>query len=394
MPWSLRMTLIVAGLLLVFFLYTGSRLFWAFKMLNPENSWLFKSIVIAAGFLFLFFPIAGLVQYSIYGIYNPDLFPKFVIYLFWYGFIFSAVMVSWTLFLDLFMVTVKRGFSINPPELDTLFAWLMAAISILVLLYTGIKTSIDTNRIKINKIEYSRDKSGISFEDPLNIIHISDLQADRFTNAEKAAAYIKKVNSLNPDLVFFTGDLIYSGTAYALEGAEALSQIKSEYDIYAVIGDHDYWSGEDIIAQALRQNGIHVLQNKEKILSIGNQKISITGITEIYSKKLLKDELQNLFHSDGEEAFSVVFSHQVTDRVLDMAKGENVNLLLGGHTHGGQLRIPFFFYPLTAVRTETKYVKGHKWFDDLLMNINSGLGYTLAPLRYGAPAEITLITLD
>jgi len=394
MPWSLRMTLIVAGLLLVFYLYTGSRLFWAFKMLNPENPWLYRSIVITAGFLFLFFPVAGLVQYLIYGIYNPDLFPKFVIYLFWYGFIFSAVMVSWTLFLDLFMVTVKQGFSINPPELDTLFAWVMTAVTILVLLYTGIKTTLDTNRIKINKIEYEAEKHGFEFRNPLNIVHISDLQADRFTDTDKAAAYVLKINSLQPDLVFFTGDLVSSGTSYALEGAGALSQIKSKYGVYAVIGDHDYWSGEEIIAEALRQNGIKVLQNKKENLSIDSQIISITGITEIYSKKMADRELRDLLRTEGEKALSVVFSHQVTERVLDIAKDDDVNLLLGGHTHGGQLRIPFFFYPLTAVQAETKYVKGKKWFDNLLLNINSGLGFTLAPVRYGAPAEITLITLD
>ena len=394
MPWTLKMTLIVAGLLIVFMLYTGSRLFWSIKMTFLQNPAVYKGILIILGLLFISYPAAGVIQYYTSGSFTPDDYPKFLIYIFWYGFIFSAVMVSWTIFLDLLSASLKYGFKINPPQLDILLGWIMIGVTILMFAYTGFKTMLHSTQIKVKEISYPVAEYLDGDFKPLKIVHISDLHADRFTTPVKTKRYIEKVNSLQPDLVLFTGDLITAGDDHIEEGADALGRIEATYGTYAVMGDHDYWQGEQVITDALKARGVNVLRNQIERFTHNSREVKLMGITELYSKKLISSELQELFESENSDDFKIVFSHQASTRIIELADEHEFQLVLGGHTHGGQIRIPVFFYPLTPVLLETEYVKGKKWFEELLLNVNSGLGYTLAPLRYGAPAEISLIRVE
>jgi len=359
-----------------------------------QNPAVYKGILIILGLLFISYPAAGVIQYYTSGSFTPDDYPKFLIYIFWYGFIFSAVMVSWTIFLDLLSASLKYGFKINPPQLDILLGWIMIGVTILMFAYTGFKTMLHSTQIKVKEISYPVAEYLDGDFKPLKIVHISDLHADRFTTPVKTKRYIEKVNSLQPDLVLFTGDLITAGDDHIEKGADALGRIEATYGTYAVMGDHDYWQGEQVITDALKARGVNVLRNQIERFTHNSREVKLMGITELYSKKLISSELQELFESENSDDFKIVFSHQASTRIIELADEHEFQLVLGGHTHGGQIRIPVFFYPLTPVLLETEYVKGKKWFEELLLNVNSGLGYTLAPLRYGAPAEISLIRVE
>ncbi|MGF1670160.1 MAG: metallophosphoesterase [Balneolaceae bacterium] len=400
MPWSLRIILILAGLSVICMLYTGSRLFWSYKVLFFQNITFFQVVTAATGFLFLIYPLSGFIQYLISGTFSQNNYPKLLIYLFWYGFIFSAVMVSWTLFLDLASAGFRYGLKVNAPELDALLSRMMIGITVLMLVYTGIKTIWHSNKIAVKQVTYPLNTLPQEEIEPLKIVHISDLHADRFTTPSKINGYIDKVNHQKPDIIFFTGDLITAGVHYIEEGAAALGRLDARLGTYAVMGDHDYWAGESLIKEALEKWGVKVLGNESHEIQNGNNRIQVTGVTELYSKKLIPNELENLMENSQNSQNSqnshlnIVFSHQATARIIELAKKNGYQLVLGGHTHGGQIRIPFFFYPVTLARLETKYVKGKKWFNQLLLNINSGLGYTLAPVRYGAPAQISVIKVE
>jgi predicted MPP superfamily phosphohydrolase len=385
------MTLLFALIMVLLYALSSFSFMRAVTVLNLQPRFIFILGLCLLCLIFLIYPLLGWAQYSLYGEFSSDNFHKSLIYLFWYGFIFSSVLVSFTLFLEVLVWIVKNGFKVNPPELDPFAANLMIIVIALVAVFALVKTIWHTNYIKVTGISYNlSEKTGRQIS-PLKIILISDLQADRFTTPAKTKRYTDKINKENPDVVLFAGDLITSGRKYIEEGAQALGNIKSRYGTFAVIGDHDYWSGEGEVVNALEEKGITVLRNQNHWFVHEETNVKITGVTEIYNQKVQVDSLNSLLQESKDEEFRILLSHQGSVRLIEAAGESGYHQLLAGHTHGGQIRIPFFFYPLTAVRMETRYVKGKKRFGDLMLHINNGLGYTLSPLRYNATAQVSVI---
>lgn len=390
MPWPLRMTLISAGLMTLFFLYALVRFWWSVNMTNLQHKRTYKILSLLTGMLFFFYPAWGYFSFLSTGTFVLHSYPAAVKYLFWFGFIFSGVMLSWVLFLDLSRLMLKYVFKIKQPQLDTLFAWLMIGVTLLVLGYTAVKTVWHTNTIQEHVVKYTPD---VSSEKPIRIVHISDLHVDKYTNGEKLNRYVQRVRETNPDIIIFTGDLITSGQDYVEEAAVALASIEVTHGIYAVLGDHDYWSGEEEIVEALEQKGIRVLRNENSRVDVNGTAVKLTGITEIYSSRPGNEEIEGLVSDSGSEALKILFAHQASDRLIRYARESGTDLLLGGHTHGGQIRIPIFFYPVTAVMEETRFIRRDYKLDNLLLNVNSGLGFTLSPVRYNAPADYSVIDI-
>jgi predicted MPP superfamily phosphohydrolase len=388
------MVLYASILLVLFLTYFGFRYFRSLSIVEIESLWIFKSFFVVLVILFVAFPVSGLLQFNLQGTFSVDDYPHFMIYLFWFGFVFSGVMLNWLILHDLLLPVFSKFSSISTEFLKLRFAQTFLTLAAFTLLFTAVKMIWDTNRMVVERITYEiSGDSSTRLQAPLNVVHITDLHADVFTTAEKMDRYIQLVNEATPDLVIFTGDLITEGIGHVQEGAEALQKINSTYGVYAVIGDHDYWAGSDNIVDALEERGIRVLENENIQIDHNGTPISIAGVTEIYSYNLERSQLQQLINSTPNDGIKIVSSHQASDRLIEFSKESGTDLLLAGHTHGGQVRIPVFFYPFTAVRSETPYVKGHWTLGNMLLNVNSGLGFTLSPVRYNAPAQVSVITV-
>lgn len=394
MPWPLRMVLYASILLILFLTYFGFRYFRSLSIIDFESIWIFKSFFVFLVILFVAFPAAGLLQFNMQGTFSVDDYPHFMIYLFWFGFVFSGVMLNWLILHDLMLPLFTKFSNFNSELLRLRFAQGFLVVAAFTLLFTAAKMVWDTNRMVVERITYEiSGDSNTRLQAPLKVVHITDLHADVFTTAGKMDRYIQLVNKANPDLVIFTGDLITEGIGHVHEGADALQKINSTYGVYAVIGDHDYWAGSDNIVEALEERSIRVLENENIQIDHNGTPISIAGVTEIYSYNLESSQLQQLINSTPNEGIKIVLSHQASDRLIEFSQNSGTDLLLSGHTHGGQLRIPVFFYPFTAVRSETPYVKGYWMLGNMLLNVNSGLGFTLSPVRYNAPAQVSVITV-
>lgn len=384
------MTLIVSAMTTLFLIYHYLRFSWSVCVISLQPKKIYKRSFGLIAFLFLLYPLSGILSLYILGNFSIDDFPRWMIWLFWYGFVFSAVMVTWMIILDVSRLLIKHAGKVKNPLLDTIFGWITIGTMGAVLIFTAVGVMWDSNRIVIERIE----QETTSLTDPLTIIHITDLHADRFTTDKTLDWYIKKNNDESPDLVIFTGDLITAGIAHVNAGADALHRIESTYGVFAVLGDHDYWSGEEIITQAFTERDIAMLRNENMWIVHGDQSIKLTGVTKIYSTSVSDESLNKLVSEERNESFRILFSHQATDKLISVGQDIGYDQLLAGHTHGGQIRIPVFFQMLTASQMESPYIIGHWWFDDMLLNINSGLGYTLAPIRYNAPAEISVIQVN
>lgn len=395
MPWPLRMVLYASILLILFLSYFSFRYFRSLNLLELEPLWLWQSLFLVLVLLFIAFPLSGLIQFSFKHSFSLEDYPHSMIYLFWFGFVFLGVMLNWLILHDLLLPVFSKFSSIDKESLRVIFARIFLVLAAGTFLYTTGKIVWDSNRMIVERITHKLPEQVSSqLPEPLTVVHISDMHADIFTDEKKMDRYIQLVNEANPDIVIFTGDLITEGIGHVQEGARALQKVESKHGVFAVIGDHDYWAGPDHIVEDLETRGIRVLQNEHLQVQIDSIPISIAGVTEIYSYNLPAVQLESFIKNVPNDGIKIVASHQASDRLIDYSKNSGTDFLLSGHTHGGQVRIPVFFYPFTAVRSETKFVRGHWMLGDMLLNVNSGLGFTLSPVRYNAPAQVSVITIQ
>ncbi len=390
MPWPLRMTSYAALVLVILLIYFGIRYFKSVKTLDLKPLWIYRFLLFVPAVLFLAYPVAGQLQHMFTGSFSRTGYPDFMIYLFWYGLVCMGVMLNWLLLHDILLTVMVRAKVTGQRKLKIWFARVFLIIAGVTVGYTAVKMTLDTHRIVTDEITYTLPE-GAGANQPLTIVHITDLHADEYTGERKMERYIRKVNDANPDLVIFTGDLISSGRDHIEAGADAMAGIKATYGTWFVMGDHDYWVSTDEIAEALESRGINVLQNENAVIRHNNMVLRITGVTELYSYQVDDLVLDSLLKDGAGEDLHLLASHQSSDRLVERALYNGVHQLLSGHTHGGQIRVRLFFYPVTAVRAETEYVKGTWHMGNMLLNVNSGLGFTLTPVRYNAPAQVSVI---
>jgi hypothetical protein len=234
----------------------------------------------------------------------------------------------------------------------------------------------------------------------IKIAFISDIQADRYTNPKRLRRYISKVNSTSPDLILIAGDMITSTPNYINASAEYVGMLKSKYGVYSCVGDHDnwaYWSDSKRslreITDALKKNNVQMIDNGKKVICLNESKVNITFVTNTYVNKISDEHLDSLAQLDMDYDLKIFLSHQPRENFIKSAIKHQYDLLLAGHTHGGQVTFFFPFHNLTATMIETKYTRGDFKFGDMLMIVTRGLGMSLVPLRYNSTPEITLIVL-
>ncbi|NWG27169.1 MAG: metallophosphoesterase, partial [Ignavibacteriaceae bacterium] len=223
---------------------------------------------------------------------------------------------------------------------------------------------------------------------------------DHYTDEGRLSNYINKVNGLNPDLILIAGDLITTGPDYIELSAREVGKLKAKYGVYSCIGDHDNWAYRNDYARSLTEvksaldyHGVRMIDNDIKIIDVDGAEIAITFVTNTYVETIPENILDSL-SGNNNGSFKIFLTHQPQPFLIESAEKNDFDLLLAGHTHGGQITLVFPFIQLTPTMFETKYIRGDFWFGDMLMIINRGLGMSLAPIRYNSTPEITLIILQ
>jgi len=381
------MTLVVASLMLPAILYLSFRYYATFK--SHLHKWLVPLVLLT----FYAYPIGALIDFYSTGSIDLLDYPQPLAYWFWFGLIFVFQLATWIIVTDLINVITNYFYG----DKNVISRWhphVIVALFAAIFLYTATKTYLHTTQVQAEHHTISVENLPESLAG-LKIVHITDIQGDEYTERNEIRTYIKKVNAQNPDLIIFTGDLISYGTDFIEMSAQELGKAKSKYGTIAVVGDHDYWAGLNNIEPALNEHDIPLLQDKNYTIRIDSTRnITITGVTEVYSKQADPAEVDSLTKSTAGSALKVFASHQVNHRLIAKVQKQNYQLVLSGHTHGGQIHVPFMGMNFSASQQETKYVQGMYQENDLPINVNNGLGFTLAPIRYEAPPNISVITLQ
>jgi uncharacterized protein len=240
--------------------------------------------------------------------------------------------------------------------------------------------------------------------DGARIIQLSDIHMDEYTEPFFLHEVVERVNRIAPDAVFLTGDFVSEGprSAHFAQGAawqcaNILNGLKCSQR-YAILGNHDLIVGAGEVTAALTANGIPVLNNTylpiERLGDRTGGRIWLAGLDDPYKgepdpERAIPSSIRNIA---GEPIVLMCHAPDYADDLIASAAGRAVGLMLSGHTHGGQVRLPFVG-SLVLPPMGQKYVQGWFRFGAMQLYVNRGIGTVGVPFRFACPPEITLITL-
>ena len=225
--------------------------------------------------------------------------------------------------------------------------------------------------------------------DGLRIVHLSDIHVGNTIRQQDIAEIVSETNALDPDLIVITGDIADGMPEDIGHWLDPMKDFKSRYGAFFVTGNHDHmWDGTGWCKYVAGLN-ISVLNNEHKILTIHGTEFVIAGAIDVNG-----DFHRRTWHSDPKKAlsgapenlFKLMLVHQPAS--VDKSFKFGADLVLAGHTHGGQ------FWPMTYIIDAIhKYSRGLYYVGEKAVFISCGTGYWGPPLRFGVPPEIDVLTL-
>ena len=232
---------------------------------------------------------------------------------------------------------------------------------------------------------------------PLKILHLSDFHASPVVSLEFIAKAVQLGLSLKPDLICLTGDYITRGYDQLDGYAEVLRSLAGGTPTFACLGNHDggLWAARrrgyadtHRVRGMLTQSGTALLHNAAKTVRIRDWDLTLVGVGDLWA-----GEMQPLLAFESLQPVAggatILLSHNPDSK--QWLKPYAWDLMLCGHTHGGQVRLPFFGTPFAPVR-DKRFVEGsHRWAERWI-HITRGIG-NVHGLRLNCPPEVSLLTL-
>jgi predicted MPP superfamily phosphohydrolase len=231
------------------------------------------------------------------------------------------------------------------------------------------------------------------------IAQLSDIHIGPFMSEDEIRKYVGIANQLKPDLVVLTGDFVTWVADPEEAVVRALSDLKAPFGVYGCLGNHDAWArAEDSITALFAQCGVNILRQARAPLRLGGESINLMGIDFANSRHMSAGEghmsslrLEGVPELMAPETVNILLSHN--PETFDRAAELGIDLSLAGHTHGGQLALEFISPEIAPSRIVTPYVAGLFQQPGGQLYVNRGIGTIAAPMRVGAPPEITVFEL-
>src|ERR1043166_921646 len=222
--------------------------------------------------------------------------------------------------------------------------------------------------------------------DGFRVVQLSDIPHSPFTSREQIERAVETANSLQPDIVALTGDYVSKERAYAAPCAELLGRLRARHGVYAVLGNHDHWTDAALITDLFRAEGITVLVNEGMRFEKNGAAIWLAGVDDTMVG--LEDLPLALAGSRSQE-FKLLLAHNPI--ILRRAAQAGVDLVLSGHTHGGQVSLRTDRN--ASGRPRRRLLKGLARRAETQIYITRGLGTVVLPVRFGCPPEVSLLEL-
>ncbi|MBI3398199.1 MAG: metallophosphoesterase [Deltaproteobacteria bacterium] len=218
---------------------------------------------------------------------------------------------------------------------------------------------------------------------------ITDVHHGPFVGLGFIEGIVDKANSLNHDLMVLIGDYVFGSRKYIEPAISVLGRLKSPHGVLAVLGNHDHYEGAELTKDVFSKYNIPVITNSHRLVEIKNKAVCIAGVGDFYEDM---QDLRAALKGVPDDIPRILLSHN-PDYAEVMPKTERVDLVLAGHTHGGQIRLPFSIAPVNMSNYGQRYTGGLVKLTHTQVYVSRGIGMVGFPVRFNCPPEITMITL-
>ena len=242
----------------------------------------------------------------------------------------------------------------------------------------------EANSLVIEKVQIKIKRLPKKLEN-FRIVHLSDIHHSPFTNLEHITRTVKIANELKPDMFILTGDYVSHEPEFIEPMAKVMGKLKSEFGTFACLGNHDHWTDAERVTSALRAENIEVLINEGLRFEARGATFWLCGVDDyMVGKTDLKSALLGSFPDE----MKLLLAHNPI--LVRRAARAGVDLVLSGHTHGGQVKLRDEDKRILPRR---KLKNGLHRRKDTQIYITRGIGTVVLPVRFGCPPEITVIEL-
>jgi predicted MPP superfamily phosphohydrolase len=225
--------------------------------------------------------------------------------------------------------------------------------------------------------------------DGLRIAHLSDLHIGTHTPKSRGLAWARAANARAPHLAVVTGDLVTSGTDFHEDIAEAVGALRAPHGVAVSMGNHDYFGEGEPLVSLLRERGVRVLRNEGILLEHEGARLWLAAIDDTWTRR--DDLTRALAGRPADGTPTVLLAHDPSR--FGAAADAGVDLVLSGHTHGGQIALPFAARFLSLATFAHPYNVGLYRRGRATLYVHPGLGTTGPPMRLGVAPEVTILVL-
>lgn len=227
--------------------------------------------------------------------------------------------------------------------------------------------------------------------DGYRLVQISDIHMGTGMTGERLASIVSMVNAQSPDAIVITGDFVTHGDINFQMPIlrDGLSQLRAADAVVAILGNHDHWTDQAIVRQMLAEAQVADISNGLRTIQRGQANLHIAGVDDYWERQDRLDDVLAMLPDD--ESCAILLAHEPDYADISAPTGR-FDLQLSGHSHGGQVILPFIGPPILPSYSH-KYPVGQYQVGSMIQYTNRGIG-TIAPMvRFNCRPEITVFTL-
>jgi predicted MPP superfamily phosphohydrolase len=282
-------------------------------------------------------------------------------------------------------------------ELDTVFRWLANAGVVGISVAFAYGYTVGQRRLRVRHLHLPLRNSPPSW-DGLRIVHLSDIHIGQNIERTQLERFVEHANTLRPDLICITGDIADSRAADLENFLPVLARLRATYGVIAVLGNHDHYAGADDVEAALRQSTpFTVLRDAQTVIDVRGQRLHVIGLDD-HGRDWARGKidipyLDRALARVPVSAPVLLLSHRPD--VFRQAAERGIALTLAGHTHGGQIGVPWFDGRIrNLAEFITDFDRGLFERRGSYLYVNCGLGVTGQRIRLNTPREIAVIDVQ